>query len=347
MPSKEFWSNKKVLITGNTGFKGSWLTILLLEKGAKIIGISKREKTGLFLYNFLNLNKKLKQYYLDISNIDKISNVLRKEKPDIIFHLAAQPIVKESYKNPYNTLNTNINGTINILETIRKINKKISFINITTDKVYKQLEYKNFFKEENALGGNDIYSSSKACSDMITNSYYKSFFIKKDIGIASARAGNVIGGFDWSANRIIPDTVRASISRKKLIIRMPKSIRPWQHVLDVVNGYTILAEKLYKQPTLFSGSWNFGPNNSSNKDVITLVNSLNNFLAKKVSITMKKSKFHEEEKIQLDSTKSKKLLKWKPKFNFINTIKMTAEIYNLYNKKKLSYEHFSKQISKI
>ncbi len=347
MNSNKFWSNKKVLITGNTGFKGSWLTILLLERGANIIGISKKQRTGLFLYNFLKLNKRIKQYYVDISDRNKIHSVLMKERPDVIFHLAAQPIVKESYKNPFNTLNTNINGTINILEAIRQTKKKISFINVTTDKVYKQINNRGFFKENNALGGNDIYSSSKACSDIITNSYFKSFFEKRKIGIATARAGNVIGGFDWSANRIVPDTVKASINKTKLIIRMPKSIRPWQHVLDVVNGYILLAEKLYKKPLIFSGSWNFGPNNSSNKEVITLVKNLNSFLTTKVKIKIQKSRFHEEEKIQLNSSKSKLLLKWKPKFNFIETIKMTAEIYNLYNSKKLNYASFIKQVNKF
>ena len=343
MSNNFFWKNKKVLITGNTGFKGSWLTILLLEKKAKIIGISKKERKGLFLFNFLNLKKKIKQYYLDIKKSKKIENIILKEKPDIIFHLAAQPIVSESYLNPTNTLETNVLGTINLLKGLLKLKSKTVFVNITTDKVYKQSK-KNNFSEKDPLGGNDIYSSSKACSDIITNSYYKSFFEKKNIGIATARAGNVIGGFDWSKNRIIPDTIRASIEKKKLILRMPKSIRPWQHVLDVVNGYLKLSEKLYNNPRKYSGPWNFGPDKSSNKDVHTLVLRLSNALDYSPEIKIKKSNFHEEKSIKLNSNKSKKFLNWKQNFNFIKTINLTANIYNLYHKKLLKYDDFKKQV---
>ncbi len=342
MSNKTFWKNKKVLITGNTGFKGSWLTILLLEKKAKIIGISKKERKGLFLFNFLKLKNKISQYYLDIKNSKKIEKVIVKEKPDIIFHMAAQPIVRESYINPINTLETNVLGTINILNSLQKLKNRTAFINITTDKVYKQNK-KNNFSEKDPLGGNDIYSSSKACSDIITHSFYKSFFEKKNIGIATARAGNVIGGFDWSKNRIIPDTIRASFQKTKLLIRMPKSIRPWQHVLDVVNGYLKLSEKLYKNPYKYSGSWNFGPNKSSNKDVYTLVSKLSKVLIYSPKIVVKESNFHEEKSITLNSNKSKKELGWKQNFNFIKTIKLTANIYELYNKNLLKYDDFKKQ----
>ena len=347
MLSKNFWKNKKVLITGNTGFKGSWLTIHLLEKGAKIVGISKKEKKGLFLFNFLKLNKKIHQYYFNIQEYDKIKKILKKEKPDIIFHLAAQPIVSLSYKDPINTLSTNIIGTINILEAIRFSKKKLSMINITTDKVYKQSHLKPF-KEIDSLGGNDIYSASKASSDLITMSYFQSFF-KKDnkIGVATARAGNVIGGFDWSKNRIIPDAINAAFDNKKLNIRMPKSVRPWQHVLDVVNGYVVLAEKLYNKPSKFSEAWNFGPNSSSNKNVITLANNLNKQLDKKFDVIFQKGNFHEEKSIRLNSKKSRIKLNWKPVFDFKKTIKLTAEIYNLYYKNVLKYHDFQKQIRLI
>ena len=194
MSNNSFWKNKKVLITGNSGFKGSWLTIFLLEKKAQIVGVSKKERKGLYIFNFLKLKNRINQYYLDVCDYKKIKKVIEKEKPDIIFHLAAQPIVKESYLKPLNTLKTNIFGTLNILEIIRHSKNKISFINITTDKVYKQNGITTF-NENHALGGKDIYSSSKASSDMITSSYYESFFKKtKKIGIATARAGNVIGG---------------------------------------------------------------------------------------------------------------------------------------------------------
>tara|TARA_B100000131_G_scaffold318700_1_gene363086 strand:+ start:631 stop:1680 length:1050 start_codon:yes stop_codon:yes gene_type:complete len=345
MLNKNFWKNKKVLITGNTGFKGSWLTIYLLEKGAKIVGISKKERIGLYLFNFLNLSKKITQYYLDIKKYKKIKSVIKKEKPDIIFHLAAQPIVSLSYNKPLETLNTNIIGTINILESIKFSKKKISLLNITTDKVYKQ-NGKKYFKEDDSLGGKDVYSSSKASSDLITISYFHSFFKNfNKIGVATARAGNVIGGFDWSKNRIIPDTVKAAFNSKKLSIRMPKSVRPWQHVLDVINGYVMLAEKLYNKPQKYSGAWNFGPNKNSNKNVITLVSTLSKNLDQKPRIIFKKENFHEEKSIGLISFKAKKILNWKPQFNFKKCVKLTAQIYNLYYQNKLNYGDFKEQIN--
>ena len=347
MLTKNFWKNKKILITGNTGFKGSWLSIFLIEKDAKIVGISKRERQGLFLYNYLNLKKKIKQYYFDIYDYKKVNKVLKQEKPDIIFHLAAQPLVKESYDNPYSTIFTNVIGTVNILEAARNLKKKISIINVTTDKVYKQSLKKILFSEEDKLGGNDIYSASKACSDILTHSYYKSFFEKNKIGIATARAGNVIGGFDWSNNRIIPDAIKSSYNKKKLIVRMPKSVRPWQHVLDVVNGYCVLAEKLYKNPYSHSGAWNFGPNKSSNKTVLELLNKLDTFLPKRLDIKFKKAKFHEEMKIELNNNKSIRSLNWKPKFNFHRSVKLTAQIYDLYYKEKLNYNDFRKQLKEL
>jgi len=346
---KKFWRNKKVLITGNSGFKGSWLSLALKDLGANIIGISsKKNDSKLLMSNYLNISKKIRTYNADIINYKLINKIINKEKPQIIFHLAAQPLVRKSYEDPYKTFCTNALGTVNLLESIRKINYRIAFINITTDKVYKQKKINKIFKVSDELGGNDIYSASKACSDMITHAYYSSFFKKnKLVGIATARAGNVIGGFDWAKNRIIPDFFRAFNDKKKLIIRMPNSIRPWQHVIDVISGYLILAKKLYENPKKFSNSWNFGPKKNSNKKVIDLIKQLNTINNNKVNLLIKKSNFHEENIIKLDSKTSIDSLGWKQKIDFKKSINLTSEIYQKYLTKKLCYNDFKNQIRKF
>jgi len=344
---KKFWLGKKVLITGNTGFKGSWLTISLLELGANIIGISSKKKGRLFIHNYLNLGKKIKQYFINILNYKSLEKIILKEKPEIIFHLAAQPIVKYSYLKPYETFCINSLGTVNLLEIIKKLKNKFAFINITTDKVYKQNFKNKEFRVEDPLGGNDIYSGSKACSEIMTHCYYKSFFFNKNIiGIATARAGNVIGGFDWSKNRIIPDFFRSIKNNKCLKIRMPDSIRPWQHVIDVINGYLILAEKLYKNPTKFSKSWNFGPKRNSVKTVFELVKLLNKINKNKIKLLVEKSNFHEEKSIRLNTSLTTSKLKWRQKINFRNSLLLSSEIYQKFLRKNLSYKDFKKQIQK-
>lgn len=347
LSKKNFWLNKKILITGNTGFKGSWLTIALKEVGANIVGISNKKNNNFTINNYLKLNKIIRQYYKDVTNYKALEKIILKEKPDIIFHLAAQPIVKYSYNNPYETFCINSLGTVNLLEIIKKFKHKSAFVNITTDKVYKQTGKNRIFQVEDHLGGNDVYSASKACSDIMSNAYYKSFFLKKsNIGIATARAGNVIGGFDWAKNRIIPDFFRSIEKNNSLTIRMPNSVRPWQHIIDVINGYMILAEKLYKMPKKFSKSWNFGPKKNSSKPVIKLIKKLNQINTNRAKIILKKSNFHEEKSIRLDSKNSIKELKWKQKIKFSDSVMLTSEIYQKFFSKNLKYEDFKKQIKK-
>lgn len=350
MLNKEiFWKRKKVLITGSTGFKGSWLTLALRYVGANIVGISSTKPfRNLLISNFLKLNEEIKFYNTDITDFKLLKKIIIKEKPQIIFHLAAQPIVKKSYLEPYKTFCINALGTVHILEIIKNLNSKIVLVNVTTDKVYKQNRFNKNFKVNDQLGGNDIYSASKSCSDIITNAYYNSFFKNNNkVGIATARAGNVIGGFDWSEDRIIPDFFRSIIKNKKLIIRMPNSVRPWQHVIDVVNGYMLLAESLYKNPKKFSKSWNFGPKKNSNQPVIKLINRFNKINNNKVKVVVNKSNFHEEKSIKLDSRETIKELNWKQKINFLNSIKLTSTIYEKFLYKKLTKNDFSKQIKKF
>ncbi len=333
---KRFWKNKKVFITGHTGFKGTWLSIILNLLGAKIYGYSlKPRKKSLF--NQTNINKSLNSSTIaDIRNFSLLKKKIHQFKPDVIFHLAAQPLVLESYKNPKNTYETNIIGTVNLLETIKKINSVKSVVIITTDKVYKINKKNVKYGELAELGGNDPYSASKASVELIVNSYIKSFFNdnKKKTVISTARSGNVIGGGDYSVNRLLPDIIQSIDLKKKLIIRNPKSIRPWQHVLEPLIGYLILAEKQFKKILPKNEiNWNFGPSNSNFKKVIEIVK-----IVKKISnfdYTIKENKkFKETDILKLNSSKANKKLNWTSSISLKDTLKLTIEWNLKVNKKK-------------
>ena len=264
---QSFWRNRKVLITGHTGFKGGWLTKILHSLGSKIVGVSNTDMGPLSLYNILGLNSRLSNthyglnQFIDLLDENSLQTVFQKFNPEIVFHLAAQPIVINSYKEPHLTHQTNFIGTLNILEASRKNANLSVFISVTTDKVYHNNGDIFSFRETDALGGHDPYSASKACADILTQSYFKSFFNELNIGVASARAGNVIGGGDWAENRLIPDIVRSAHSNEKLVIRNPSATRPWQHVLEPLSGYILLAQKLHENPQKHSSPINFGPKN--------------------------------------------------------------------------------------
>ena len=268
---KKFFKNKKILITGVTGFKGSWLASVLLSFGAKIYGVGYNPNKNKNLFYTLNLNKKINLKLIDITDYDKLKNFVSRINPDIIFHLAAQPLIFESYLKPYKTINVNTLGTLNILEISKNLKNLKSLICITSDKCYKSNNSTRGFKEDDVLGGEDPYSASKAAAEILINSYIKSFFLKTDVGVASARAGNVIGGGDWSSKRLIPDIVKSLISSKNIIIRNPNYNRPWQHVIEPIYGYLLLAEKLYKNPKKFSGAYNFGPKTNTVTSVLEVV----------------------------------------------------------------------------
>ena len=343
---KKFWKKKKVFITGHTGFKGSWLCIVLNHLGSKINGYSlKPEKNSLF-----NKSKILKNlssnHFSDINNIIKLKKALKRAKPEIIFHLAAQPLVIESYKKPLETFSTNMIGTVNLLESIKEIKSIKSVVIITTDKVYK-INKKNIeYDELNQLGGFDPYSTSKVGAEIIVNSYIKSFFNKTNLKykISTARAGNVIGGGDFSKNRLVPDIIKAINNNKKLIIRNPNQIRPWQHVLDPLMGYMRLAEKQYKGKIKDTNNcWNFGPNKTNFKKVIDIVNYIKKI--NKFNYNVKVSKYYKEtEVLKLNSTKAKKVLGWSSKLSIRDTLNKTIEWNNLVKKgnsvKKICEDQF-------
>ena len=334
---QHFFNNKKVLITGHTGFKGSWLTLWLQNLGAKIVGYSTAPPFKNGIYELTSLRKEIVDYRANIKNLNKLKEVLKNENPEIIFHLAAQPLVLESYKNPLETIETNTLGTVNILESIRECESVRSAVIITTDKCYENKEQEFGYKETDSLGGFDPYSASKGAAEILIQSYIKSFFHQqKNIGIASARAGNVIGGGDWSKNRLVPDIFRALLNNQTIEIRNPNAIRPWQYVLEPLYGYLKLAKRLYEAPESFEGPWNFGPyinDNHSVKEVVDIIIKLSG--KGKWIDTSSKNQPHEAGILLLDINKAINQLSWKPTLSFEETIEFTSNWYEEVNNKNV------------
>lgn len=333
----EFYKGKKVLITGHTGFKGSWLTQILLNWGAEVVGVSLKPNTTPSLFDVLGVEKKIRNYFVDIRDIKALKKVFADEKPEIVFHLAAQAIVRTSYDDPIDTISTNVMGTANVLQVIKETECIKSAIIITTDKVYENKEWHHAYRENDPLGGYDPYSSSKAAADIITSSYINSFFNTKDFEkkhktlVAVTRAGNVIGGGDWAEYRLIPDIIRAVYhDGKDVEIRNPDAVRPWQHVLEPLSGYLLLGQKMYEKETKLSGVWNFGPNNESFVSVKGLVEGGKKILEKGGYQIIPDLLKHEATLLKLDINKAIALLGWKPKLNFEETLELTFDWYKNY-----------------
>jgi CDP-glucose 4,6-dehydratase len=324
------YNNKTVLVTGDTGFKGSWLTYWLVQMGANVIGYSIDEGTKPSHYKLLTQD--YKSYRGNISDLKRLKKIIKKHKPQIIFHLAAQSLVRESYHNPVETYATNVLGTLNVLEAARASGHVKAIVNVTTDKVYENLEISRAYKESDTLGGYDMYSSSKACVEILSSSYKRAFLGNKNLLLATARAGNVIGGGDWGQDRLIPDIVKATSKSKKTLIRNPKSIRPWQHVLEPLSGYLLLGQKLLEGKSALAEAWNFGPD----KDQCLTVNAVLALLKKEwTDIDIKyspenKTNLHEAGILILDHSKATKELKWQPVWKMNKTIAKTAGWYKTY-----------------
>ena len=327
-----FWNNKKVFVTGSTGFKGSWLSIWLHSMGAKVYGYALKPITKNDNFVVTNLENKINQEYGDICDFSKLESAIERIKPEIIFHLAAQPIVKDAYDNPLLTIKTNILGTANLFEICKDKSYLKVIINVTSDKCYLNLDQNTKFKEDDKLGGKDIYSASKACAEIINFAYYHSFFKDKDLSIASVRAGNVIGGGDWQKNRIIPDAMRAIKNKSTLLIRMPNATRPWQHVIEPLMGYLILAQKMYLNPKKFNGPWNLGPSNDKNMTVGELVSKLNNKIPE-LKIEIINNNINEPNYLRLSSKKAKQRLGWEKLFSDDDMIDLIYEWHRDYQKK--------------
>ena len=327
---QSFWKNKKVLLTGHTGFKGGWLLVFLETLGAEVLGVSLQAERKSF-FNQVGLNKSNQGIVEDIRNFEKMLEIENKYQPDILFHLAAQPLVLESYKDPITTFSTNIMGTVNILELIRLSSSVGSGVIITTDKCYENRDLYRGYKEEDRMGGHDPYSSSKGSAELVISSYQRSFFTKDHFkkgsaAVGSVRAGNVIGGGDWGQDRLIPDLLTSVETKKEVKLRNPMATRPWQHVLEPLYGYLLVAEKLFNQGPSDSDCWNFGP---YSKDVKTVA-SVADMFCKAWGEGLSWSKdinpiYHEARNLSLDITKAKRTLGWKPRWPLSKAIDKIVE----------------------
>jgi len=340
------YNEKNVLVTGHTGFKGSWLSIWLNELGANVIGYALDPYTEKDNFVVTNLSDKITDLRGEIRDFDNLLRTFKEEKPEIIFHLAAQPLVRLSYKEPRETYEVNVMGTVNVLEAARQSDSVKTVIIITSDKCYENNEWIWGYRENDPMGGYDPYSSSKGCAELVTSAYTRSFFENEDsdIAVASVRAGNVIGGGDWAADRLITDCISYLKEDKAIEIRSPKAIRPWQHVLEPLRGYLLLASKLYQNPKKYTGAWNFGPNEASIVTVGELVDKLvNKWGSGKWIDTSNNNEPHEAKLLKLDISKARHHLNWEPKLNFDQTIDLVVDWYQNDN---VDYDFDVEQIKK-
>ncbi len=325
MDTLSFYKGKKVLITGHTGFKGSWLSRILIRAGAVVTGYSLEPPTDPSLFHLLKLENEMHSVIGDIRDYDHLLEVVTDAQPEIVLHLAAQPIVRTSYKEPRETFDTNVMGTVNLLEAIRQVDSVKSVLNVTTDKVYLNREVRRGYVEDDPLDGYDPYSNSKSCSDLVTHSYRSSYFLDRGIAVSTARAGNVIGGGDFAVDRIIPDCVRAVSKGEDILLRNPNSIRPYQHVLEPLAAYLLLAKKQYEDPSL-QGAYNVGP---SEKDAVTtgeIATMFTNAWGENASWSSTSNDGpHEAGLLMLDSSKIRTKLGFTPRWNIEEAIQKTVE----------------------
>ncbi len=332
---KKFWSGKKVLMTGHTGFKGSWLSLWLQSSGAQVIGYALEPPTVPNMFEIAGVSKGMKSVLGDVRDFNSLRMILEEEKPEIVIHMAAQSVVRTSYEDPIGTYSTNVMGTVHLLEAIRSSRSVKAVVNVTTDKCYDNKEWLWGYRETDALGGFDPYSNSKACSELVTSSYRTAFYsnIPDEIkpAVATARAGNVLGGGDWTKDQLVPDIMRSLFDGRPIRIRNPYAVRPWQFVLDPLQGYLTLAERLYQKGSEFAGAWNFGPSSQDVYDV--------NWIAKRILDQWKEGSSieftnkegpHEAGYLKLDSSKANNLLKWKSRLSLSDTLDWVVEWYRAY-----------------
>lgn len=327
----DFYKDKVILVTGHTGFKGSWLSKILIMSGAKVVGYSLKPPTNPNLFSLLGLENEMVSIIGDIRDFTHLNNVFDKYQPEIVFHLAAQPIVLDSYENPKYTYDTNVMGTVNICECVRLHNSVKSFLNVTTDKVYQNDDIPNHpFKEDEKLDGFDPYSNSKSCSELVTHSYYKSFFKQQGKAVSTARAGNVIGGGDFSNYRIIPDCVRAIENKETMIIRNPNSTRPYQFVLEPLYCYLEIAQKQYEDKK-YCDSYNIGPDSCDFIDTKNIVGLFASYYGDSFIYELKPTEGpHEAAFLSLDNTKLKQTFNWEPKTHIDEAVSLSVEWYKVY-----------------
>jgi len=331
-----FWKNKKVLITGHTGFKGSWLSLWLQTRGANVIGYSLDPPSSPNFFNICGLASEIVSIHGDIRDLVSFMAAVKTQQPEIIIHMAAQSLVRYSYNHPVDTYSSNVMGTVNILDTVRQLGGVRVVLIITSDKCYENRETPLGYKESDPMGGYDPYSSSKGCAELVTAAYRNSFFppaqfSSHGVAIASTRAGNVIGGGDWGEDRLIPDIIRSNLADQAVTIRYPDAIRPWQHVLEPLNGYLQLAEHLWNRGDEFTGGWNFGPDNDDCRPVQWILETLDQQWKGGIKWTQSSADNpHEATCLNLDCSKSKQLLGWSPKLDLKEALTLSVEWYQGY-----------------
>jgi CDP-glucose 4,6-dehydratase len=334
-----FWDTKKVFLTGNTGFKGSWLSLWLLSMGAQVSGYALKPFGEHYLFNLCGLNQMMPTYFNDIADLSLLQQTIQAAEPEIVFHLAAQPLVRTSYQEPVHTYQTNVLGTTHLLEAVRHCHSVRAVIIVTSDKCYDNQEWFWGYRENEPLGGYDPYSSSKACAELVTAAYRSSFFPPQEyqqhgVALATVRAGNVIGGGDWAEGRLLPDIMRSFLAAQPIVIRNPKSIRPWQHVLEPLAGYLTLAEKLYQEGPAYGEAWNFGPAEEDSQTVEWIVDYLCRLWGEGATYTVDSQKHpHEAQFLKLDCSKAQTRLEWRPRWNLETALDKTLEWLKEYQNK--------------
>jgi len=338
--NRQFWKGRRVFLTGHTGFKGSWLALWLADMGAQVTGYALTPPTSPSLFEVAGIADMVTSITGDVRDAAQLSAALRQAAPEVVLHLAAQPLVLESYRDPVGTYAANVMGTVHLLEAVRHCPGVKAVVNVTTDKCYENKEWVWGYRESEPMGGYDPYSSSKGCSELVTSAYRNSFFspaayAKHGVAVATARAGNVIGGGDFAADRLIPDCIRGIMKGEKIIVRNPESTRPWQHVLEPLAGYLMLAESLCKAPKKFSEGWNFGPKEKDAKSVIKIIDAFCRFWGNDAEYEIKRNPKapHEAGYLRLDSYKAQKKLLWKPRWNSVLAVQKTVEWYKIYQEK--------------
>lgn len=339
---KDFWKNKTVLITGNTGFKGSWLTLMLKSLGARIVGYSLPPPTAPSLFELAEIEKDMDMVYGDIRDKEHLNATFSQVRPQVVIHMAAQSLVRVSYSQPVETCEVNIMGTVNVLEAVRTTHEVGVAVFVTSDKCYENKETKRSYTEKDPMGGHDLYSCSKGCDELLISAYRRSFFAPKGLhqhqkAVASVRAGNVVGGGDWAQDRLVVDVVKALMANEQVILRNPGAVRPWQHVLDPLSGYLILAERLWEYGPEYASAWNFGPQQSDTRPVSWVADQLQNCWANghsssKVWKTLENdNSLHEAGLLFLDAGKANRELGWQPKLTIHDSLAWTVTWYKAYD----------------
>lgn len=341
----DVYKNKRVLVTGSTGFKGTWLSLWLKSLGADVLGYALAPDTAPSMFNILDVKHKIKTVFADILDRDTLQKTFDEFKPEIVFHLAAQPLVLRSYKEPVLTYETNVIGSLNILMAAKKCGTVRTFVNVTTDKCYENKEVEKGYKEDDPMGGYDMYSSSKACVEILSSSFRRSFLSNNDgYALATARAGNVIGGGDWALNRLVPDCIRSINSDIPVEIRNPLAVRPWQHVLEPLSGYLLLGQRLIQEGKDYAQGFNFGPEQESVLTVADVAKKIVEMYGRGSVIVGEKNPLREAGILMLDITKAKDILGWEPSLNADKAIKNTVEWYKRFYNNENMYDFTMMQI---